>query len=177
MARAFGAPVPQAEVVTVPPGLPWTAGTDEFDAQLQRSWGPNLGVTHVEGARPATARDVAALSPREASAIASADRFLANVDRGPPNPNLLVGPGGRVVAIDYGACLFLSRALSGRVGEVALPPGHLLPQAAPAPIPPLPWDALSADLPGAWIAAAGADRGALLAALAVYEAAARAAWD
>lgn len=181
VARAFGAPVPEARVVTVPQDLPWTAGTDEFDAMLQRSWGSNLGVAHVADARPAAPDDVASAPAAQVSAIASADCFLANVDRTARNPNLLVGPDGGpdggIVAIDYGACLLVSRALSRRLGRVALPPGHLLPDAALLPIPPLFWAELTADLPEAWIVAAGTDRPALVAALGAYEAAARGAWD
>ena len=157
----------------IPEDLPWTAGTDEFDATLRRSWGWNLGIGHVEGAALATARDAARLDPRAARAIAASDRFLANVDRTPRNPNLLRRADGGLVAIDYGACLFLTRALAGRAGAFEHPAGHLLPPAPPAPTPTLAWRELLDDLPDAWIAAAGTGSAGLTAALAAYEAAAR----
>jgi hypothetical protein len=176
VARAFGAPVPEACVVTVPQDLPWTAGTDEFDALLQRSWGANLGIAYVAEARTAGPEDVASAPGAHVAAIASADRFLANVDRTARNPNLLASPGGGIVAIDYGACLIVSRALSGRLGGTTLPRGHLLPDAARLPIPALPWADMTADLPDTWFVASGTDRPALVAALGAYEAAARGAW-
>jgi len=108
IARAFGAPVPEARPVLLPEGFPWMAGTDEFDSMLQRSIGWNLAVAFVPDARPANPADLEPSPGLEA--IARADCFLQNVDRTAGNPNLLVA-GGRVVAIDYDASLYLSRAL------------------------------------------------------------------
>ena len=119
------------------------------------------------------AEEAAGLDPSVAMAIAGADRFLANVDRTRRNPNLLRRPDGTVAAIDYGACLFLSRALAGRAGPFEPRLDHLLASSHPVAVPPLDWRAILADLPDGWIAAAGADRPALLAALAAYEARAR----
>ena len=163
IARAFGAPVPAARPVLLPEGFPWMAGTDEFDAMLQRSTGWNLAVAFVPDARPATPAD---LEPSPAlEAIARADCFLQNVDRTAENPNLLVAD-GRVVAIDYDACLYLSRALGpGRPPSTALPANHLLAgRPLPAtPTPALDLAALVAPAPDDWVAAAG-DRPATLAA-------------
>jgi hypothetical protein len=168
IARALGAPVPAAEPVWLPEGFPWQAGTDEFDAMLQRSAGWNLGVDWLPDARPATAADLAAAPPRALDAIARADALLVNVDRTPRNPNLLVSA-GRLRAIDYDACLYLSRALAGRPAAPALPAGHLLAGREPAgPLPPLDFPSLVATAPPAWIAAAGVDRAGLAAALERY---------
>jgi hypothetical protein len=147
------------------------AGTDEFDAMLQRSWGWNLAVAFVPGARPAQPAD---LVPSPAlAAIAQADCFLQNMDRTARNPNLLVAADG-IVAIDYDACLYLSRALGPpRPPATALPPEHLLaglPLPDP-PAPPLDMRALVRPAPPAWLDSAGVDRGTLAARLAASYAA------
>jgi hypothetical protein len=161
IARRLGAPVPEARPVLLPDGFPWMAGTDEFDAMLQRSYGWNLAVAFVPDARPATAADLR--QRPELAAIARADCFLQNMDRTAGNPNLLVAA-GRIVAIDYDACLYLSRALGpSRPPPDALPPGHLL-AGLPLPLVPAPaldLPALVALAPDAWIAAAGVERAAL----------------
>jgi hypothetical protein len=161
IARAFGAPVPAAQPVHLPEGFPWMAGTDEFDAMLQRSYGWNLGIAFVPDARPATPADLAP-SPGLA-AIARADCFLQNMDRTAGNPNLLVA-GGKLWAIDYDACLYLSRALGpARPPSTALPKGHVLAalEVPPEPAPRIDFGALVAPAPEDWIAAAQVDRTSL----------------
>lgn len=165
IARAFGAPVPAARPLWLPAGFPWMAGTDEFDAMLQRSTGWNLGIAFLADARPATAADLASdlVSAPELAAIAAADAFLHNVDRTGRNPNLLVA-GGRLHAIDYDACLYLSRVLGpDRPPVTTLPPGHLLAGHALPPVAPpgIDFGALLAPVPAAWLAAAGSGRAAL----------------
>lgn len=174
IARALGAPVPAAEPVFLPEGFPWLVGTDEFDSMLQRSSGWNLGIDFLPDARPATAEDLARTPAAALDAIARADALLANVDRTARNPNLLVAA-GRLWAIDYDACLYLSRALAGRTASPELPAGHLLAGREPpaAPSPRLDLAPLVAAAPSDWIAAAGTDRAGLEAALARYVAAAR----
>jgi len=173
IAARLDAPVPAARPLWLPPGLPWQVGTDEFDDMLQRSTGWNLGIAPFPDARPATAADLAAADPAELDAIARADALLQNMDRTARNPNLLMS-GGRLRAIDFDACLYLSRALSGGHPSTAeLPPGHLL---AGRPIPAAPRPALDAGrlvapAPDAWIAAAGTTRTGLAQALATWLAA------
>jgi hypothetical protein len=171
IARAFGAPVPAAAPIWLPDGLPWTVGTDEFDSMLQRSTGWNLGIDWLADARPATPADLAAAADAILDAIARADALLVNVDRTAKNPNLLVSD-GRLHAIDYDACLYLSRALAGRPASPALPPGHLLEgRPLTGPLPQIDLAPLVAAAPPDWIAAAGTDRAGLEAALARYFAA------
>ncbi len=172
IARAFGAPVPKARPLWLRAGFPWMIGTDEFDSMLSRSAGWNLGVALVPAARPATAAEALAADPELLEAIARSDCLLANMDRMATNPNLLT-EGGRLWAIDYDACLYLSRALGpSRAPETTLPKGHFLrdrwPEPRRSPVPALDFDALLAGVPGAWIAAAGAGRAAIAAALRAY---------
>jgi hypothetical protein len=167
IAAALGAPVPAAAPLWIPHGLPWTVGTDEFDAMLLRSTGWNLGIDLLPDARPATSADIAAAPPATLDAIARADALLANVDRTARNPNLLVSA-GRLQAIDYDACLYLSRALAGtRPATAELPPGHLLAgrPLPPRPLPALDAGALAALAPDDWIVASGITRAELAGAL------------
>jgi hypothetical protein len=172
IARALGAPVPDARPLWLPPGFPWMAGTDEFDAMLQRSYGWNLGIALIPGARPLPATKLATCDPAALDAIALADAVLQNVDRTAANPNLLVAD-GRLWAIDYDACLYLSRALGPPRPPVrTLPANHLLTGRTPAgPLPAIDLAALAAAAPADWIAAAGTDAAGLIAALTSYLAA------
>jgi len=168
IARALGAPVPAAEPILLPEGLPWLVGTDEFDAMLQRSSGWNLGIDFVPDARAGTVADLALAPASSLDAIARADALLVNVDRTAKNPNLLVAS-GHLWAIDYDACLYLSRALAGRAASPALPQGHLLAgREPPEPLPPLDLAALVAPAPEDWIATTGTDRPGLVRALERY---------
>jgi hypothetical protein len=174
IARALGAPAPAAQPLFLPEGFPWLVGTDEFDAMLQRSYGWNLGIAYLPDARPASAADIAGAPDDILDAMARADAVLQNVDRTARNPNLLMAS-GRLRAIDYDACLYLSRALGPpRAPSTTLPPGHLLADRRPkGPLPALDLAALVAAAPSEWIESAGTDRTGLTGALSRYVA----AWD
>lgn len=159
---AIGAPVPEAKPLWLPQDFPWTIGTDEFDEMLQRSFGWNLGIGFVADARSMSVNKVLAEPPAVLAAIAAADRLAFNVDRTRDNPNVLAGSDGRAVAIDYDACLFLSRALAGRTpAAFDLPPGHLLegldlPEAEQAFDAAL-CETIAADVPAEWLPGGGHD--------------------
>lgn len=169
IAAGLSAPVPAARPLWLAPGFPWMAGTDEFDAMVQRSPGWNLGIDWLEGARPAVQADIDAAPPAELDAIARADCFLQNVDRRAQNPNLLVA-GGRLYAIDYDATLYLSRAIGpARAPSTALPAGHILagrPRRRLVQRPPIDFLALVAAAPVDWVATTGLDAAALASRLA-----------
>ncbi|MFO1141397.1 MAG: hypothetical protein U1E59_03235 [Amaricoccus sp.] len=168
IAAALGAPVPAARPLWLPEGFPWQAGTDEFDAMLQRSWGWNLGVAFVLDARPVGAAEVAGFDPAALDAIARSDTLLQNMDRTAKNPNLIAAA-GRLWAVDYDACLYLSRALGApRPPVLSLPAGHLLAGRTFDRVPPLDAAALVAPAPEPWVAASGTDRAGLAAALGRY---------
>jgi hypothetical protein len=118
------------------------------------------------------ATELAGCEEAALDAIARADALLQNVDRTARNPNLLMS-GGRLWAIDYDACLYLSRALGvPRPAVRTLPEGHLLAGRPPATAPPeLDVAALVAAAPEEWVAAAGTGRDGLVAALHRYFAA------
>jgi hypothetical protein len=139
LARALGLRVPD----TVRLELDAALGRNEPDAEirelLKRSAGPNLGVDYLPGAvgyDPAVGRPPAAA---EASLVVILDAFLANIDRTPRNPNLLVWHGD-LWLIDHGAALWFAHAWERAEAQVASPfapvKDHVL----------LPW---AADLPAA----------------------------
>ena len=172
IARAFGAPVPAARPLWLPAEFPWMAGTDEFDALVQRSAGWNLGIALVPDARVVRIEEALGCAAPVLETIARSDCLLVNVDRGAENPNMLLGADG-FWAVDYDACLYLTRALGGtRPPEARLPEGHFLRDRFPVPrkrpAPPLDLAALLAAAPDPWVAAAGRDRAAIGAALAAY---------
>ena len=166
VAARFGAPVPRCCPVALPAELPWTAGTDEFDDVLRRSAGHALGIEWAEGASAMTAVEALALPLATRRAIAGADARVVNVDRTRANPNVLRRFGGAPLAIDYDACLFLTRAVAGRARGDDLPEGHLYVGIQPTPPPRLDWPDLLRDAPEDWIRATSLGRGALAAALA-----------
>ena len=175
IAAAIGAPVPAAQPVWLPEGFPWMAGTDEFDAMLQRSWGWNLGVAFVPGARAVGADEVQRFDAAPLAAIARADALLHNVDRTPRNPNLLAAgrrTSGRSTTTPASTCR--ARSAAPCPPPRRCPPGHLLAGREGGPLPPLALAPLVAAAPAAWVAAAGTDRAGLTAALEAYVAAWRA---
>lgn len=172
IARAFGAPVPAARPLWLAPDFPWMAGTDEFDAMLQRSPGWNLGVALIPEARVVRIEEALSCAAPVLETIARADCLLLNVDRGAANPNMLLSASG-FWAVDYDACLYLTRALGGiRPPEPRLPDGHFLRERftrpRKRPLPALDFAALLADAPEAWIAATGTGRAEIARALETY---------
>lgn len=172
IARAFGAPVPAARPLWLAADFPWMAGTDEFDGLVQRSAGWNLGIALVPEARVVRVEEALGCAAPVLETIARADCLLVNVDRGAGNPNMLLGADG-FWAVDYDACLYLTRALKGtRPPEARLPEGHFLRARFPfprkRPAPPFDFAGLLATAPEAWVAAAGRDRAEIAGALDAY---------
>ena len=169
IARRLAAPVPAAWPVLLPEGFPWMAGTDEFDAMLQRSYGWNLGIAFLPDARPVAAAEIASCNPHILDTIANSDALLQNVDRTAANPNLLMTASG-LRAIDYDACLYLGRALgSPRASSRQLAAGHLLAGRPLWPgLPSLDLAGLVAAAPAAWVDATGTDPAGLTSALGRY---------
>ena len=132
--RALGLAVPELVLIEVDAAL----GRNEPDAEirdlLKRSVGTNVGMDFLPGARmfdPA-AGDTA--SAAEASLLVWLDAFVANVDRSPRNPNLLLWH-GRLRPIDHGAALVWQHDWPGRERAVtsafpAIKSHVLLPWAA-----------------------------------------------
>ena len=127
LAALIGLRTPATIPLYLPEAFPWQAGTDEFDDMVQRSYGWNLGIRFIEEATPLRAAMLDSLAPDFCAVLAIADALLINVDRSRANPNLVRDRSGAVWAIDFGACLFLSRLLAGPIARpAALPANHFL---------------------------------------------------
>ena len=78
---------------------------------LQRSSGWNLGIALFPDARPATAADLGAAAPEAARRHRPRRCAPRRTSTAPRRTRTCWSPGGRLWAIDYDACLYLSRAL------------------------------------------------------------------
>ncbi len=102
LARALGLPVPQLALVELDPVLGRNEPDSEIQALLRASAGLNLGLEYLPGA---IGYDPSLGAPAQASEIVWFDALVANVDRTPRNPNLLLWH-KRLHLIDHGAALY-----------------------------------------------------------------------
>jgi hypothetical protein len=105
LGRALGLAVPTAALVTLDPALGRAERDPEVRRVLQASVGLNFGLDYLPGS--VSFDPVARPLPDalEASRIVWFDALLANIDRTPRNPNLLVWH-RRLWLIDHGAALY-----------------------------------------------------------------------
>ena len=131
---------------------------------LQRSAGWNLGIAFVpDDARPALPDDLRA-STRRARRDRRGRTACCRTSTARRAIRTCSSPTGGFWAIDYDACLYLSRALGpDRPPSTALPSGHLLAGAVVAVVeaPAIDFEALAAPAPEDWLVAAGSDRATL----------------
>jgi len=166
LARALGLRVPDTVRLELDAALGRNEPDPEIRELLRRSPGPNLGVDFLPGAvtfDPVAGRPP---SPAEASLVVAFDALVANLDRTPRNPNLLVWH-GNLWLIDHGAALWFAHAWDKAEAQVASPfplvKDHvLLPFAAElgragerlrAALAPEVVAAAAADVPDEWLAA------------------------
>jgi hypothetical protein len=105
LARAAGLPVPDIALVELDPALAASEPDPELAAPLEASAGVNLGLDYLPGSM---GFDPIASPPPDtatASRVVLFDAFVANVDRTPRNPNILVWH-RRLWLIDHGASLY-----------------------------------------------------------------------
>jgi hypothetical protein len=121
LARALDLPVPALVTVDVAPELAIGEPDVEVQELLRRSAGMNLGLDYLPGALDFEA-GADGVDPALAGAVLWFDALVANVDRTPRNPNLLLWH-ERLWLIDHGAALYHQHA-----------PGDLAAQAR-APFP------------------------------------------
>ncbi len=105
LARAAGLPVPEIVLVELEAALAASEPDPELCMPLEASVGLNLGLDYL----PGSITFDALVGPRPdaitASRVVLFDAFVANVDRTPRNPNLLVWH-AKVWLIDHGASLY-----------------------------------------------------------------------
>jgi hypothetical protein len=104
LGRALELPIPEAVLVELDPVLGRSEPDPELQAPLKQSGGLNFGLDYLPGA---IAFDplLGPPSAELASRIVWFDALIANVDRTPRNPNLLVWH-KQLYLIDHGAALF-----------------------------------------------------------------------
>lgn len=105
LGRALGLPVPEMRRVRIDPELAMAEPDEEIQDLLRASPGINLGIDYLPGSLnfdPAAGR---AVNPALAADVVWFDALVTNVDRRPPNPNLLVWH-ERLWLIDHGAALY-----------------------------------------------------------------------
>ncbi|MGH8019132.1 MAG: hypothetical protein ACREIA_12730 [Opitutaceae bacterium] len=104
----------------IPAGLPWDFGTDEFHDLVQKSPGPNLGLTWLDRAKPAPPASYNSLPHDLVSQIVTIDLVFANWDRSMRSGNLLEDRARRHWIVDHGSCRFLFQPVAGTLQP--LPP-------------------------------------------------------
>jgi HipA-like kinase len=102
LARALGLPVPELALVELDPVLGRNEPDGEIRDLLRGSAGLNLGLAYLPGA---IGYDPSMGAPPLASEIVWFDALVANVDRTPRNPNLLLWH-KQLHLIDHGAALY-----------------------------------------------------------------------
>jgi hypothetical protein len=120
LARALGLRVPDTVRLEIDGALGRNEPDSEIRELLKKSVGPNLGVDFLPGAvtfDPVAGRPPAAA---EASLVVAFDALVANIDRTPRNPNLLVWH-GNLWLIDHGAALWFAHQWANAEGQVASP--------------------------------------------------------
>ena len=164
LARRLGLNVPELVFVELDPALGRAEPDPEIQDLLDASPGLNLGVDFLPGALSFDAADGGdAVAPELAADIVWFDALMANVDRTPRNPNLLLWH-GRLWLIDHGAAVYhqhaagdlaaQARASFPAIGEhVLLPYAGSILEADGRLAPRLPveiLEALAALIPQGW---------------------------
>ncbi len=113
LGQTLGLPVPRPALVELDEGFGRGEPDPEIQDLLRASVGTNFGLEYLPGAVGFDAAvDVPRVDPDLASAIVWFDALLANVDRTPRNPNLLLWHDG-LWLIDHGAALYFHHAGAG----------------------------------------------------------------
>jgi hypothetical protein len=105
LGRALGLLVPDLAVVEVCPEIAAAEPDPEIQELVEASIGANLGMDYLLGSLPFALPADPPVDPAFAADLLWFDTLVANVDRTPRNPNLLVWH-GRIRPIDHGAAFF-----------------------------------------------------------------------
>lgn len=129
LAERLGLRVPARALIAIDDTVTSDDRHEELLALVAASHGTNLGFAYLDGARVATAADLAALDPDLAARILWLDRLVGNVDRTAANPNILIHAGAPWL-IDHGAALTFqydwARVTEDTPRRPAPPTPHLL---------------------------------------------------
>jgi hypothetical protein len=106
LARRLGLLVPEIVFVELDPVLGRAEPDPEIQDLISASAGLNIGLDFLPGALPFEPAAGVPVDPAQAAAVVWFDALVANVDRTPRNPNLLVWH-ERLWLIDHGAALHM----------------------------------------------------------------------
>ncbi|QEC49465.1 aminotransferase class I and II [Baekduia soli] len=120
LARAAGLRVPEIVLMDVDPVIAAAEPDPEIQELVQGSGGLNAALDFLPGALPFTPAAPAGVSAHVAAAVVWFDALVANVDRTPRNPNMLVWH-GNLWLIDHGAALYRHHAAAWPEGAAAAP--------------------------------------------------------
>ncbi len=113
LAQTLGLPVPRPVLVELDEGFGRGEPDPEIQDLLRASIGTNFGLDYLAGAVGFDAAvDVPRVDPALAAEIVWFDALIANVDRTPRNPNILLWH-DRIWLIDHGASLYFHHAGAG----------------------------------------------------------------
>ena len=124
--RALGLPVPETVLVDLDSALGMAEPDEEIQDLLERSAGLNVGIDYLPGSLPIGAPEGSGVTPELAADVVWFDSFLANVDRTPRNPNLLLWH-RRLWLIDHGAALYTQHGWSDDLVAIAASAGARFP--------------------------------------------------
>ena len=120
--RALDLPVPETVLVELDPAIGMAEPDPEIQELLERSVGLNVGIDYLPGSLPLGAPEGSGVSPELAADVVWFDAFLANVDRTPRNPNLLLWH-RTLWLIDHGAAIYTQHGWNDDLDAIAASAG------------------------------------------------------
>jgi hypothetical protein len=120
--HALDLPVPDTVLIALDPALGMAEPDPEIQDLLERSAGINVGIDYLPGSLPIGAPEGSGISPELAAAVVWFDAYLANVDRTPRNPNLLLWH-RKLWLIDHGAALYTQHGWRDDLDAIAASAG------------------------------------------------------
>jgi len=105
LGRALGLPVPEIVLMELDPILGRSEPDYEIRSLIKASEGLNLALDYLPGALEFSPLDASRLDPLLASSIVWFDAYVTNVDRTPPNTNMLFWH-RRLMLINHGSSLY-----------------------------------------------------------------------
>jgi hypothetical protein len=120
LARAAGLRVPEIVLIDVDPMIAAAEPDPEIQELVQASGGLNAALDFLPGALPFSPASPVGVDPDAAAAVVWLDALVANVDRTPRNPNMLIWHHA-LWLIDHGAALYRHHAPSWPQGAAEAP--------------------------------------------------------
>jgi hypothetical protein len=118
LGRALDLPVPETVLIELDAALGMAEPDPEIQELLERSAGLNVGIDYLPGSLPLGAPQGSGVPPDLAADVVWFDALLANVDRTPRNPNLLLWHRA-LWLIDHGAAIYTQHGWDDDLDAIA----------------------------------------------------------